>query len=76
MEPLLDEDSEGSCDECNEETQNPKSVDNDKNSRFLERWSGEVWDSRIHKVPIDGEMGNLDGDLHEDMICEVLRLLL
>ena len=76
MEPLLNEDSEGSSDECDEKTQNPKSVDNNYNSRFLKGWSGEIRDSRVREVPVDREMGNLDGDLHENMICQVLGLLL
>ena len=56
MKPLLDEDTEGSGDECDEETQDPECVDSGGNSRCLERWNIENWDSRVDKVPIDREV--------------------
>ena len=76
MEPLLDEDTEGSGNECNKQTQYPKGVDSRGNSRCLERWNIENWDSRVDKVPIDGEVGRLVDELHEKNIGEVFRLLL
>ena len=76
MEPLLDEDTEGSGDECDEETQDPECVDSGGNSRCLERWNIENWDSRVDKVPIDGEVGCLIDELDEENICEIFGLLL
>ena len=76
MEPLLDEDTEGSRDECDEQTQDPKGVDSGGNSRSVERWDIENWNGRVDKVPIDGEVGCLVDELHEEDIGEVFGLLL
>ena len=76
MEPLLDEDTEGSCDERNEETQDPEGVDSGGNSRGLERGDIENRDGRVDEVPIDSQVGCLIDELDEENICEVLRLLL
>ena len=53
MEPLLDEDTKGGGDERNKETQYPKSVDSGKHSRFLERRSSKIRDSRVDKIPVE-----------------------
>ena len=76
MEPLLDEDAEGSGNECNKQTQYPKGIDSGGKSRSIERWDIENWDSRVDKVPIDGEVGCLVDELHEEDIGKVFRLLL
>ena len=76
MEPLLDEDTEGSGDERNEETQYPKGVDSRGNSRCPERWDTENRDGRVDEVSVDGEMGRLVDELHEKNIGEIFRLLL
>ena len=76
MEPLLDEDPEGSGNECNKQTQYPKGIDSRGDSRCLERWDIENWDSRVDKVPIDGEVGCLIDELDEENIGEIFGLLL
>ena len=76
MEPLLDEDTEGSSDECDEETQDPECIDSGGNSRCLERRDVEDWDGRVDEVPTDGEVGRLVDELHEKNIGEIFRLLL
>ena len=76
MEPLLDEDTEGSCDERNEETQDPEGVDSGGNSRGLERGDIENRDGRVDEVSIDGEVGCLVDELYEENIGDVFRLLL
>ena len=76
MEPLFDQNSERCCDECNEETQNPKSIDNRGNSRCLERRNIESRDGRVNEVSVDRQVGCLIDELHEENIGEVLRLLL
>ena len=76
MEPLFDEDTEGSGNECNEQTQYPQGIDSGGNSRCLERWDIENWDSRVDKVPIDGEVGCLIDELDEENVCEIFGLLL
>ena len=57
MEPLFDKDSDRCRDKCDEKTQHPNSIDDGVDFGLLEGWSGEIRDSRVHKVPIDGEMG-------------------
>ena len=76
MEPLLDEDTEGSGNECDEETQYPEGVNNRKNPRSVERRNIEQRDSRVDEIPIDGEVGRLVDELHEENIGKVFRLLL
>ena len=76
MEPLLDEDTEGSGNECNKQNQYPQGIDSGGNSRCLERWDIENWDSRVDKVPIDGEVGCLIDELDEENIGKIFRLLL
>ena len=76
MEPLLDEDTEGSGNECNKQTQYPKGIDSRGDSRCLERWDIENWDSRVDKVPIDGEVGRLIDEFDKEDIGEIFRLLL
>ena len=76
MEPLFDEDTEGSGNECNEETQDPEGIDGRGNSRCLERWDAENWDGRVNKVPVDGEVGCLVDELYEENIGEIFGLLL
>ena len=76
MEPLLDEDTEGSGNECNKQTQYPKGIDSRRKSRSLERWNAEKWDGRVDEVSVDGEMGRLVDELHEKNIGEIFRLLL
>ena len=76
MEPLLDEDTEGSGNECNKQTQYPKGIDSGGNSRCLERWDIENWEGRVDEVPTDGEVGRLVDELHEKNIGEIFRLLL
>ena len=76
MEPLLDEDTDGSRDECNEQTQDPEGVDSRLNSRSVERRNIEHRDGRVDEVPIDSQVGRLVDELHEKNIGEVFRLLL
>ena len=76
MEPLLDEDTEGSGDERNEETQYPKGVDSGGNSRCLKRRDIENWDGRVDEVSVNREVGCLVDELHEENIGKVFRLLL
>ena len=76
MEPLLDEDTEGSGNECDEETQYPEGVNNRRNPRSVERRNIEHRDGRVDEVPIDSQVGCLIDELDEENICEVLRLLL
>ena len=73
---MLDEDTEGGGNECNKQTQYPKGIDSRGDSRCLERWDIENWDSRVDKVPIDGEVGCLIDELDEENIGKVFRLLL
>ena len=76
MEPLFHEDADGGGDECDEETQYPKGVDNGIDSRFLKGWRSEIRESRIDEVSVDGKVGYLDGELHENMVGEIFGLLL
>ena len=76
VEPLLDEDTERSGDECDEETQDPECVDSRGNLRCLERWDTGNWDGRVDEVPVDGQVGCLIDELHEKNIGEVFGLLL
>ena len=76
MEPLLDEDTEGSSNECNKQTQYPKGVDGGGDSRYLERWDIENWDGRVDEVPIDSQVGRLIDELNKENIGEIFRLLL
>ena len=76
MEPLFDEDTEGSGNECNKQTQYPKGIDSGGDPRCLERWDIENWDGRVDEVPADGEVGRLVDELHEENIGKVFRLLL
>ena len=76
MRSLLDQDTEGSGDECDEKIQDPKCVDSGGNSRCLERWDIEDRDGRVDEVSVDGEMGRLVDELHEKNIGEIFRLLL
>ena len=76
MEQLLDEDTEGSGNECNKQTQYPKGIDSRRKSRCLERWNAENWDGRVDEVPTDGEVGCLVDYLYEENIGKVFRLLL
>ena len=56
MEPLLDKDTEGSGDERDEKTQDPKCVDSGGNSRCLERREVEDWDGRVDEISVDGQV--------------------
>ena len=76
MEPLLDEDTEGSGNECNKQTQYPKGIDSGGNSRCLERWNIENRDGRVDEVPIDSQVGRLIDELDKENIGEIFRLLL
>ena len=76
MEPLLDEDPEGSGNECNKQTQYPKGIDSGGNSRCLERRDVEDWDGRVDEISVDGQMGCLVDELHKEDIGEVFGLLL
>ena len=76
MEPLLDEDTEGSGNECNKQTQYPKGIDSGGNSRCLERRDIEHRDGRVDEVSVDRQVGCLIDELHEENVGEVLRLLL
>ena len=76
MEPLFDEDTEGSSDKRNEQTQDPEGVDSGGESRCLERRGIENWDGRVDEVSVDGEVGRLVDELHEKNIGKVFRLLL
>ena len=76
MEPLLDEDTEGSGDECDEETQDPECVDSGGNSRCLERRDLEHRDGRVDEVSVDKQVGGLIDELDEENIGEVFGLLL
>ena len=76
MEPLLDENTEGCCDESNDKAQKPESIDEYSILRSFERRRREVRHGRIDEVPIDRHTGNLRRKLHEDLICEIFRLLL
>ena len=76
MKPLFHEDADGGGDESDEETQYPKGVDSGGNSRCLERRDVEDWDGRVDKISVDGEVGRLVDELHEENICKVFRLLL
>ena len=76
MEPLLDEDTEGSGNECNKQTQYPQGVDSRRNPRCLERWNIENRDGRVDEVPIDSQVGRLIDELDKENIGKVFRLLL
>ena len=76
MEPLLDEDTEGSGNKCNKQTQYPKGIDSRRKSRCLERWNAENWDGRVDEVPIDSQVGRLIDELDKEDIGEIFRLLL
>ena len=76
MKPLLDEDTEGSGNECNEQTQDPECVDSGGNSRCLERRDIEDWDGRVNEISVNGQVGCLVDELHEEDIGEVFGLLL
>ena len=76
MEPLLDEDTERSGNECNKQTQYPKGIDSGGNSRCLERWNIENRDGRVDEVPIDSQVGRLIDELDKEDIGEIFRLLL
>ena len=66
MEPLLDKDTEGSGDERDEKTQDPKCVDNGGNSRYLERRDVEGRDCRVDEISVDGQVGCLVDELYEE----------
>ena len=76
MEPLLDENTEGGGYECNEETQDPECVNSGGNSRCLERRDIEDWDGRVNEISVNGQVGCLVDELHEEDIGEVFGLLL
>ena len=76
MEPLLDENTERCCDESNDKAQKPESINKYSILRSFKRRRSEVRHSRIDEVPIDRHTGNLRRKLHEDLICEIFRLLL
>ena len=76
MEPLFDEDTKGSGNECNKQTQYPKGIDSRGKSRCLERWNAENWDGRVDEVPIDSQVGRLIDELDKENIGKVFRLLL
>ena len=76
MEPLLYEDTEGSGNECNKQTQYPKGVDSRGNSRCPERWDTENRDGRVDEVSIDSQVGGLIDELDEENIGEIFGLLL
>ena len=76
MEPLFDEDTEGSGIECNKQTQYPKGVDRGGDSRCLERWDIENRNGRVDKVSIDSQVGGLIDELDEENIGEIFGLLL
>ena len=75
MEPLFDQNSEGRCDECNEETQDPEGIDNGGNSRCLKRRDIESWNGRVDKVSVDRQVGCLIDELHEEEVGEIFGLL-
>ena len=56
MEPLLDKDAKGGSDKCDEETQDPKSVDGNIDCGLLERWRGEIRNGGVEKVSIDRDV--------------------
>ena len=76
MEPLLDEDTEGSGDECDEETQDPECVDSGGNSRCLERREVEDRDCRVDEISVGGQVRCLVDELHEEDVGQVFGLLL
>ena len=76
MEPLLDKDTEGGCDECDEETQYPEGVDSGLNSRSVKRRNLENRNSGDVKVSVDSQVGCLIDELDEENICEIFGLLL
>ena len=76
MEPLLDENTEGCCDESNDKAQKPESIDEHSILRSFKRRRSEVRHSRIDEVPIDSETCDLSRKVDEDLVCEVFRLLL
>ena len=76
MRSLLDQDTEGSGDECDEKIQDPKCVDSGGNSRCLERREVEDWDGRVDEISVDRQVGCLDDELHEEDIGQVFGLLL
>ena len=56
MRSLLDQDTEGSGDECDEKIQDPKCVDSGGNSRCLERRNIGNRNDGIDKISVDGEV--------------------
>ena len=76
MKPLLDEDTEGSGNECNEQTQDPECVDSGGNSRSVERRNIEYRNSRVDEVPVDSQVGRLINELNEKNVGEIFGLLL
>ena len=76
MEPLLDEDTEGGSNECNEQTQYPKGIDRGGDSRCLERWDIENRDGRVDEVSVDRQVRRLIDELDEENIGEIFGLLL
>ena len=73
---MLNEDTEGSGNECNKQTQYPKGVDSGGKLRSLERRNIENWDGRVDQVSVDRQVGRLIDELHEENIGKVFRLLL
>ena len=76
MEPLLDKDTDGGCDECDEETQYPEGVDSGLNARSVKRRNIEHRDIRVDEVPIDSQVGCLIDEVDEENIGEIFGLLL
>ena len=76
VEPLLHENSERCTDECNEETQYPESSDHHGHSGLLERRGVELWNGRVDEASVDGQIGCLIDEAHEENIGEVFGLLL
>ena len=76
MEPLLDKDTEGSGDERDEKTQDPKCVDSGGNSRCRERRDIEDQDCRVDEISVNGQVGCLVDELHEEDVGQVFGLLL
>ena len=76
MEPLLDKDTEGSGDKCDEKTQDPECVDSGGSSRCHERRDIEDRDCRVDEISVDGQVGCLVDELHEEDVGQVFGLLL
>ena len=76
MKPLFDEYAERCGDEGDYKTQEPQDVDEDRVTRLLKGWRGEVRHGRVNKLSIDCKTRNLSRKMYENLVRKFFWLLL